>query len=48
MSYAAAGTATVRVGVFVGVGRDRSATGGLGSEYGAVPPLGYAALSLFW
>lgn len=48
VSYAAAGTATVRGGTFVGIGRDRSASGGPGSEYGAVPPLGYAALSLFW
>jgi hypothetical protein len=38
---------TVRLGAFVGTGRGTTVSG-LGSEYGSLPLLGYAALSLFF
>ncbi|MGD8319528.1 MAG: hypothetical protein PVJ02_03720, partial [Gemmatimonadota bacterium] len=49
LSWLATASASLRLGLFYGAGGDGlSSDGGLQSEYGAVPTVGYAALSVFF
>lgn len=49
VSWSLTAAASLRGGAFVGIGKGTSDPGaGLGSEYGSVPLLGYAALSVFF
>ncbi len=48
LSWSATASATVRAGMFVGAGAGTSTPVRLGSEYGSVPGLGYAAISWFF
>jgi hypothetical protein len=48
LSWSATASATVRVGAFVGAGQGMSRPLVLGSEYGSVPGVGYAAVSWFF
>ena len=46
ISWSASGSASVRVGTFAGLGDGLAGPAQLGSEYGAVPGIGY--LSVTW
>ena len=48
LSWSATGAASVRFGAFTGLGDPASLPAGLGSEYGAIPTLGYLALSWYF
>ncbi len=48
LSWSASAYASVRLGVFKGLGAGPSGTARLGSEYGAVPGLGYASTSWYF
>jgi len=49
LSWSVTASASLRAGAFVGIGTGTDdLTGGLGSEYGSIPLLGYAALSVFF
>lgn len=48
LSWSATGAASVRFGAYTGLGDSATLPTGLGSEYGAIPVLGYMALSWYF
>jgi len=48
MSWLATSAATVRLGVFAGLGKGATSSSRPGSEYGSVPGIGYLSLSWFF
>jgi hypothetical protein len=48
LTYSVGDETTIRGGVFIGAGAETSASGAPGSEYGAVPFVGYLSLTAFF
>ena len=48
LSWSATSAASVRLGAFTGLGVSTILPADLGSEYGAIPSLGYVALSWYF
>ena len=46
--WSATGSATVSLGLFTGLGTEAGGVDPLGSEYGSVPAVGYAALTWYF